>query len=78
MAIKVYSTKWCGDCHRAKRFLESHKVEFEEINIDEDPAAARMVIERNQGRRCVPTFDIDGTFHANPPLHELEKLLGLT
>ncbi len=75
--IKMYSTPWCPDCHRAKQFLQEHGIAYEEINIDEHPEAAALVIEQNGGKRRVPTFLIGGRYYGNPPLGELAKLLGI-
>ncbi|MHB8641331.1 MAG: glutaredoxin domain-containing protein [Gaiellaceae bacterium] len=35
--VRVYSTRWCGYCVRAKVLLESRGIEFEEILLDDDP-----------------------------------------
>lgn len=65
--LKMYTTTWCPDCRRAKRFLAQRQVAFEEINIEDTPGAAELVIERNQGKRKVPTFDHGGRFfHCSP------------
>ena len=72
----MYTSTWCGDCYRAKRFLEASGVEFEEINIDEDEEAAMLVMSNNDGKRRVPTLEIDGAYYGNPPLHELAELIG--
>jgi mycoredoxin len=67
MAIKVYTTPWCSDCRMAKRFLKEWNIEYEEINIDENPDAAQHVIRLNNGKRKVPTFELDGrTFACSP------------
>lgn len=76
MTIRLYTSKWCSDCHRVKLFLESNGVEFEEINIDEDEEAAKLVMENNDGKRRVPTLEIDGAYYGNPPLPELSELIG--
>ena len=76
--IKMYSTPWCPDCHRAKRFLEAHGIAYEEINIDENPEAATLVMEHNKGRRRVPTLVIEGQYYGNPSLSELGNLLGIS
>ncbi|MEX0790406.1 MAG: glutaredoxin domain-containing protein [Actinomycetota bacterium] len=72
MTVKVYSTTWCGDCVRSKRTLEQHGVPFEEINIENDPAAAKFVMKVNRGRRSVPTivFPDDSTL-TEPNSNEL-------
>lgn len=77
MAIKMYSSTWCSDCRRAKQFLEANKIDFVEIKIDDDEDAAQTVVRHNQGRRQVPTFEIEGSFYGNPPLNKLAHILGI-
>jgi mycoredoxin len=63
----MYTSRWCADCHRAKRFLLERRVEFEEIDIEEVEGAAEYVAAINQGKRRVPTFEINGrVFHCSP------------
>jgi mycoredoxin len=65
--IKMYSTTWCPDCRRAKSFLNDRNIAFEEINIEHVEGAAELVIEKNAGKRKVPTFEVDGRyFHCSP------------
>lgn len=65
--VRMYTTQWCGDCFRAKSFLKQHQVPFEEINLETTPGAAEFVMLANQGKRRVPTFEVDGrTFHCSP------------
>lgn len=54
--IVLFSTRWCGDCRRAKRLFDALGVPFTEINIDEDRAAAARVMRLNDGMRSVPTI----------------------
>ncbi len=56
--ITMYSTQWCADCRTAKRFLVSHDVSFEEVDIDKDEQSANKVISWSGGRRVIPTFEI--------------------
>jgi mycoredoxin len=65
--ITMYTTKWCGDCRRAKSFMKERGVAFREVNIEEDPAAAALVIQANKGKRKVPTFEIGGRYFASSP-----------
>jgi mycoredoxin len=66
-SIKMYTTTWCGDCRNAKRFLREHGVAFEEINIEEEAGAADYVMQVNDGKRKVPTFEVDGrAFNLSP------------
>ena len=65
--ITVYSTTWCGDCRRAKQFMRERGVQFREVNIDETPGAEAIVLKVNNGRRKVPTIQVDGRFFACSP-----------
>ena len=65
----MYSTTWCPDCRRAKDFLKRRGVEFDEINIEEDPDAEDIVIEANQGKRKVPTIQVGERFFACSPFN---------
>ena len=59
MDLKVYSASWCRDCREAKRFLTTHNIPFEEIDIERVPGAADEVMD-NVGKRAIPQFVIDG------------------
>lgn len=69
MTIKVYTTPWCPDCRLAKQFLAEWNIQYEEINIDENPDAAQHVIELNNGKRKVPTFELEGYSFACSPFN---------
>lgn len=77
MQIRVYTTNWCSDCWRAKRFLRENDIEFEEIDIEQDDEAVQLVVEKNGGKRSVPTFDIGGSYYGNPTIPELARVLGV-
>ena len=57
--IRVYSTRWCGYCVRAKALLESRGIEYEEISLDSDPAFRRKLFNLTGGW-TVPQILIDG------------------
>ncbi len=65
--LKMYTTTWCPDCRRAKRFLSERGVTVEEINIETTPGAAEIVAGANAGKYKVPTFDDGGRFFACSP-----------
>jgi len=67
--ITMYSTTWCPDCRRAKDFLQRRGIEFDEVNIEEDPDAEDMVIAANNGRRRVPTIKVGDRFFACSPFN---------
>jgi mycoredoxin len=59
--IIFYTTSWCGDCKAAKRFLGERGIAYEEIDIEQRPEAAEIVMRFNDGMRTVPTLDVEGT-----------------
>ena len=65
--ITMYTTFWCGDCRRTKTFLKERGIEFREVNIDRSPEAEEIVLRVNNGKRKVPTLEIDGRYFANSP-----------
>lgn len=70
--IKMYATTWCGDCRFAKRWLDSHGIPYEYINIEEDESAAEIVVRVNKGARSVPTIIFpDGSVLVEPTAREL-------
>ncbi len=76
--IKVYGAPWCPDCRRSKQFLGEQRVAYEWIDIDQNPAAAALVREKNDGKQIIPTIVFpDGSFLAEPSNAELAKKLGL-
>ncbi len=75
--LTMYTTAWCPDCRNAKRFLDSHNIRYEEINIDEDPNAEALVIRESGGRRVIPTINANGKYLFNPPLALLARELNI-
>lgn len=59
MKVQVYTAAWCRDCRAAKQFLDSHGIEYTEVNIDDDPSASDEVM-RHVGKRAIPQLVIDG------------------
>jgi glutaredoxin 3 len=56
--IRIYTTRWCGFCVRAKVLLESKGLEYEEIALDDDPGFRRNLHELTGGW-TVPQILID-------------------
>ncbi|MFQ5655612.1 MAG: glutaredoxin family protein [Planctomycetota bacterium] len=55
--ILLYSAPWCPDCRRAKQFLEELGVEYEVVDIDQEPQAAKELEERT-GKRGIPYLKV--------------------
>jgi len=75
--ITLFTTTWCGDCRLVKRYFAQHHIDYVEINIEDDPAAARLVEELNHGYRSVPTFRYGDRVITEPSVAELDALFGL-
>jgi alkyl hydroperoxide reductase subunit F len=51
--VRIYSTATCAYCHAEKSFLKDHNVDFQDIRVDEDQAAAEEMIKIS-GQMGVP------------------------
>ncbi len=74
--LTMYSTSWCGYCHRLKSQLDRAGIAYEVVDIEQDPAAADFVMSANGGNQTVPTirFD-DGSTLTNPSIVDLKAHL---
>ena len=76
MSVTIYSTPWCGYCHRLKAQLDRAGIGYEVIDIEQDPAAAEYVMSVNSGNQTVPTVVFaDGSAATNPSLTEVRGKL---
>jgi glutaredoxin 3 len=56
--ITLYTTGWCGYCVLAKKLLDERGLEYEEINLDDEPAFRQKLFDLT-GRWTVPQVLID-------------------
>ena len=56
--VRIYSTRWCGYCVRAKALLASRGIDYEEVLLDQDPTFRQHIFELS-GRTTVPLITID-------------------
>jgi len=74
--MTIYSTQWCGYCHRLMKQLDREQVGYEVVDIEHDPAAADFVMGVNGGNQTVPTVVFaDGTALTNPSLAQVKQQL---
>ena len=59
MTVKVYSTPTCPYCKKAKEYLSSKGVSFQDIDVSTDKAAADEMVKIS-GQMGVPVIVIDG------------------
>lgn len=74
--VKVYSTPTCPYCKMAKEHLKSNNIEFEDIDVSADQAAAQEMINKS-GQMGVPVLDIDGQIIVGFDKPKINKALGL-
>lgn len=76
MTFTMYTTPWCGYCHRLKSQLDREGIAFDVVDIEQDPAAVQTVMDVNNGDQTVPTLVFsDGSAMTNPPLAQVKSKL---
>jgi mycoredoxin len=74
--LTIYSTVWCGYCRRLKSQMEREGILFVEVDIEDVPGAADLVMSVNGGMQTVPTLVFpDGSALTNPSLAEVKAQL---
>jgi mycoredoxin len=74
--LTMYSTSWCGFCHRLKSQFEREGISYEVIDIERDPASADFVMGVNGGNQTVPTIRFaDGSTLTNPSIVQVRQRL---
>lgn len=75
--VILYCTPWCGACRRARNYLDELGVEYVEVNISQDRAAASRVRSWANGNETTPTFNINGTVIVNFDRDRLDEAFGV-
>ena len=74
--VTMYTTPWCGYCVRLKKLMQREGIEYAEVDIERDPAAAELVMQANGGNRTVPTLLFrDGSALTNPSIDQVKAQL---
>lgn len=74
--VTMYSTPWCGYCHRLKGQMDREGIEYAVVDIEQDPSAAEIVMKVNNGNQTVPTLVYsDGSAQTNPSLKQVKEKL---
>ncbi|MDF1566281.1 MAG: glutaredoxin family protein [Deltaproteobacteria bacterium] len=77
--VIVYSTRWCGYCKKAKRWLKQQGVAFVEKDIERDPEAtialAKKAAEQRMRLGGVPVFEVNGELMGGWSEKGLRRLL---
>ena len=72
--VEIYTSPFCGYCHRAKALLSKKGVAYTEIDVLSTPGARQEMERRSGGGRTVPQVFIDGrTVGGSDRLAELDR-----
>lgn len=73
--IVMYCNTWCPGCRKARALFESIHLEYKEVDISRNRAAAAQVRQWANGYETTPTFDIDGEILVDYDEAKLRKLV---
>ena len=60
MKVEIYTKDFCIWCDRAKDLLNSHSIDFNEINISDDDTRTKFYENIGNNVKTVPQIFIDG------------------
>ena len=73
--VEIYTSPFCGYCHRAKALLSKKGVAYTEIDVLSTPGARQEMERRSGGGRTVPQVFIDGcAVGGSDRLAELDRM----
>ena len=82
--ITIYTTPYCPFCIRAKQLLKNKNIEFQEIDLSEEPEKFDEMSIKSNGARTVPQVFVDDThigdcdyIHELDNKGKLDKILGI-
>ena len=71
MKPRLFIKPWCGWCHKAMNWLDSHKVDYEVLDVVSDEDAYNEMVELS-GQTMSPVLDVDGEILADFGPEQLE------
>jgi mycoredoxin len=75
-SFTMYTTPWCGYCHRLRSQLDREGIAYDVVDIERDPSAVEIVMSANNGNQTVPTLVFtDGSAHTNPSIAQVKGKL---
>ena len=83
VTVKVYSTKTCPWCVKAKDYLKENKIKYEELDVGSDENARNDMVKKS-GQLGVPVIEIAKEGEEKPTIiigfdqEALDEALGLT
>ena len=82
--VTIYTKDYCPFCTKAKSLLTLKKIQFEEINLNQNPDKFNEMLKKSNGARTVPQIfsgdnyigDCDKIYQLDSE-NQLNKLLGI-
>lgn len=74
--VKVYSTPSCPYCETLKEYLREKGIEFEAVDVSQDPKALDEMKEKS-GQMGVPVADINGQIVIGFNKGKIKELLNI-
>jgi glutaredoxin-like YruB-family protein len=74
--VIVFSTPTCTYCNAVKKYFRQQKINFRDVDVSRDKAAARDMTRRS-GQMGVPVVDIGGKIVVGFDRPKIDRLLGI-
>jgi glutaredoxin 3 len=74
--VIIFTTPTCSFCNAAKRYFRERGIQFRDVDVSRDPAAARDMVRRS-GQSGVPVIDIGGKIVVGFDRAKIDQYLGL-
>lgn len=75
MNVRLFTTQTCPYCKFVKEFFQEKGIQYSEIDVAEDPAAANEMVKLS-GQMGVPVVEINGKIIVGWNKAALEEALG--
>ena len=74
--VVIYTAPWCGWCRKALAWLDANNVDYENRNIEANPAYRDELVSKT-GRASIPVVEIDGEIVRGYSPDRMTRLLGI-
>ena len=74
--VVIYTAPWCGWCRKALAWLDANGVDYENRNIEANPAYRDQLVSKT-GRASIPVVEIDGEIVQGYSPERMQRLLGI-
>jgi glutaredoxin len=70
--VRLFVKSFCSWCHKAEHWLDQRGIDYESLNVIEDPKLMKEMIALS-GQSLAPVIDVDGKVLADFGPDELEE-----